>query len=387
MNRVFICALTFSGAVYSADLIAKDQNMSGIQIGGGITVSFDNNDFGDISFANQVKSVSAAAAADAKGSSGEAVDISPVVNGLWEYNESKNATADIEVGSSKAKVISTSTPITVAPLKDGSENITYYTGTKQAKMNKVGIGVELKLAYFHDFNNGIMVGIDAACAFSPKKKHVIRPGQMDAHPDLNVNFKETSADTTSKDHPFTWNGKEYTGDKTTIAATANLKLSPKISGFEEKSEGYTIDTDNTLYSYVAFDEKHDKYGEFSIENKICSPRGAIVLGLTADGLFAGIRGGVSYEKLNVSVNGGYYGSEEPPKFKPQSANKSLSITAPFVGIQIVKQVSVGVNDAQFYFTADRAVGNDEKDINVCGVKKIKRNRYNLSAGVTWKLKL
>ena len=379
MNRVYIYALMFSGAVYSAELIAKDQNMSGIQIGGGISVSFDKNEF-NTNVANQVKSVSAQAGADVTSES----DISPVVNGLWGYNESKNATAAIDVGTITG-VISKDTSITVTPFCSNNTDITYYTGAKQAKMNKVGLGVELKLAYFHDFNNGIMVGIDAACAFSPKKKHVIRPGQMDAHPDLNVNFKETSTDSEPKDHTFTWNGKEYEGGSTKIAGSTELKLSPKISGFEATIGQQTEDPTKYLYSYVAFDEKHDKYGEITVENKICSPRGAIVLGLTADGLFAGIRGGVSYEKLNVSVNGGYY--DPGNGFQPQSGNKSLSITAPFVGIQIVKQVSVGVNDAQFYFTADRAIGNDEKDVNVCGVKKIKRNRYNLSAGVTWKLKL
>lgn len=378
LNKIYIYML-LAASVYAQ---AKDQDMSGFQIGAGVNIVFDKNEFFDVQVANQVKAVSAQAE---KGVS-TAAEVGDLVTKLWAYNETKVATEDIKVG--EAAVITKGKNITVSLTQEGT-NTVYYTASKNAKIVKKAVGGELKLAYFHDFNNGIMVGIDTSCVFSPKNKKSVKPGYMNPHPDLAL----TTTSTTNTYEPFTWDGKEgYTTQKTcSISNGDDVSIYPiNLDGFTEDTIGNPGTEVEKLLSYVSFDEKHDKYGEITVENRICSPRAALVVGIASDGIFAGIRGGVLHEKLKVSANGYWYtganiGSTSMPDHQ-ETKSRVMSITAPFVGLHFIKQVHVGSNDAQLYFTADRRIGNDEKDVNIYCVKKLKRNRYSISAGITWMVK-
>lgn len=350
---------------------AKDQDMSGLQIGGGINVTFDKDEFNDVNVANQVKQVSATAAQVVTGQ-----NVDDLVTKLWAYNKSGQATESISVNGTD--VITTNSVIEVEP------SAYYYKTSKHAKLNTINVGAEIKLAYFYQFNCGLMMGIDAACVFASKKNNSVIPGKMPEYPDLNLMINDDSP------VKFTHNGTGYTGDDVSINIDDTITIQPNTK--IDDSLNYTV-TDSSspeeeLYSCISFDEKHDKYGDITVANRGCSPRCAAVLGYAHEGTFAGIRGGISYEKLNIAINGHYYEEDgETYALQHQTWNKTVSLTSPFLGLQVIKQVETGINDAQFYFTADWQLKTGERDIDTYGVKKIKRKRYNLSAGVTWKVKI
>lgn len=358
---------------------AKDQNMSGLQIGAGVNIVFDKNEFFDVQVANQVKQVTGN---NLSSDISESDEVASLVTTMWGYNETTEGNIKID------EATTFSGGITVLPSNCGGGGTAYYTASKNAKIVKKAVGGELKLAYFHDFNNGIMVGIDTACVFSPKNKKSVKPGYMNPHPDLKLIVVSAN-----EGYTFTWNGKGgyTTTQENCTVSRGQVSIYPtNLDGFIENTTFSPGPETEKLLSYVSFDEKHDKYGEITVENRICSPRAALVVGIASDGIFAGIRGGVLHEKLKVSANGYWYtganiGSTSMPDHQ-ETKSRVMSITAPFVGLHFIKQVHVGSNDAQLYFTADRRIGNDEKDVNIYGVKKLKRNRYSISAGITWMVK-
>ena len=230
-------------------------------------------------------------------------------------------------------------------------------------------GGEMKMAYFHDFGNHVMAGLDLTGAVLSKNKRNVQVSQFNVnheHPDLILKSGE---DQIASAH---YEAGSYTAAVTgdgTIKAGKSLTLSSNYEDFKadamQANPGMHVTSEPIPETYLDV-SNGDK--EVSFEKGIFNPKLAFVVGGTYNGWFAGVRAGVSYNTGKI-------------KAPDMTSSKSVSIASPLVGVQVMKKVSDNTN---LYMTADWNVGDLRKSIDMNGIKSFKQSSYNISAGVQWK---
>ena len=228
------------------------------------------------------------------------------------------------------------------------------------------VGGELKLAYFHDFGNNLMAGIDFTGAISPKNKKHVTVGQLNintvTNPDLTLTGSTNGTIVTAT---YDTESSKYqtTAESGTITAGETLTLSNKY-GLEKLNPTMSISEDNPGVDFIDASNAQD----VSFEKSVFNPKLAFVIGGTINGFFAGFRAGMSYTKGTV---------------KTVNMSKGVSIISPFIGAHIMKQIN---DTTHMYLTADWNISNGRRSIHMNGVKNLKQNGYNISAGITWRVK-
>ena len=236
-------------------------------------------------------------------------------------------------------------------------------------------GGEMKMAYFHDFGNHVMAGLDLTGAVLSKNKRNVQVSKFnvnDVYPDLTLN----SAGVDIAKAVYNNNKREYqtevTGEDKVIAGGSPLTLSAGINSFKsaamQANPGMQVTSEPIPETYLDV-SNGDK--EVSFEKGIFNPKLAFVIGGTYNGWFAGLRAGVSYNTGKI-------------KAPDMTSSKSVSIASPLVGVQVMKKVSDNTN---LYMTADWNVGDLRKSVDMNGIKSFKQSSYSISAGVQWKLNL
>ena len=222
-------------------------------------------------------------------------------------------------------------------------------------------GGEMKMAYFHDFGNHIMAGLDLTGAVLSKNKRNVQVSKFnvnDVYPDLVLKSGENQIASAKYK-----NGQYEATVEGTKAIVANSPLILSVDTDSLKGMHVTSDPIKGEYLDVSNGDK-----EVSFEKGIFNPKLAFVVGGTYNGWFAGLRAGVSYNTGKI-------------KAPDMTSSKSVSIASPLVGVQVMKKVSDNTN---LYMTADWNVGDLRKSVDMNGIKSFKQSSYNISAGVQWR---
>ena len=222
-------------------------------------------------------------------------------------------------------------------------------------------GGEMKMAYFHDFGNHVMAGLDLTGAVLSKNKRNVQVSKFNVnheHPDLILKSGEDQIARAK------YKNEQY---ETTVEGTKTIVANSPLT--------LSVDTDSLKGMHVTSDPIKGEYldvsngdKEVSFEKGIFNPKLAFVVGGTYNGWFAGLRAGVSYNTGKI-------------KAPDMTSSKSVSIASPLVGVQVMKKVSDNTN---LYMTADWNVGDLRKSVDMNGIKSFKQSSYNISAGVQWR---
>lgn len=244
-------------------------------------------------------------------------------------------------------------------------NASYLLGQSLSK-RKTGIGGEFKIAYFWNFDDNLIAGVDLTGVISSKNKSTVKAIRFDVteNPELLLTGKDGRKIATAS------------GDGINSIAVENAKI--------EKDEELTL---SNLYSYktanpattIVLDNSYqDKSINVSngskdvvFEKGTFSPRLAVVAGITFGSWFTGVRAGVSHMTGKV-------------KTVDMTDYSKVAITSPFIGLHVMKQFS---DNMHMYITADLNVGEGTKNINKSGINSFKQTGYNISAGFTWRVKI
>lgn len=267
----------------------------------------------------------------------------------------------------------------------------YLARSHKAKRRSTNCGGEIKLAYFHSFANHLMIGIDFGCAFNSKAKKSVKfaaaaenPGNLITRYDFEtpagtlvamLNSVKTEATPSPVFNAEIPQNTSYTvrphfmfGSRNEYAE-ASLQQNQN-SDADYRKLGDLSETEEANYLHAGDNT------ELTFEKDIFSPRLAFVIGGTVKGWFAGVRTGVSY------MTGKLRGTDGT-----RNVSKSVSISSPFIGVQVMKQMTVfGRNDAHLYLTADWNIGDGHRAVNTKNVKSYKQNNVNIALGVTWRWK-
>ena len=230
-------------------------------------------------------------------------------------------------------------------------------------------GGEMKMAYFHDFGNHIMAGLDLTGAVLSKNKRNVQVSKFNVnnvYPDLTLKSNGITIATAEYENGI-YNAT-VDSENNTIAKGSTLTLSSNYEDFKadamQANPGIRVSSD-PIDDYLDV-SNGDK--EVSFEKGIFNPKLAFVVGGTYNGWFAGVRAGVSYNTGKI-------------KAPDMTSSKSVSIASPLVGVQVMKKVSDNTN---LYMTADWNVGDLRKSVDLNGIKSFKQSSYNISAGVQWR---
>ncbi len=299
---------------------------------------------------------------------------------------------------------------TVTPIN----SMTAYTKRHTFKKKTTNCGGEVKLAYFHDFGNHLMIGVDLTGIIASKnKKHItVSPDTIAKYtttdgPQMlsvyNTNGRELgSVDVSDYTTPAgTFTPSKFVTDM--VAANAGAENVLEAAGphlvvsnmaeLQRLNPGYAIidsesktDINSALRTYeagVVPGSTYAKNAELTFEKSVFNPRLAFIVGGTVYGWFAGLRLGMSYTTGKVYAKGVTEGSNPQPM-----QSKTVSISSPLIGLHLMKQMKIaGNNDAHLYLTADWNIGDGRRSVYMNGVRNFKQSGYNISAGVTWRFKL
>jgi len=246
-------------------------------------------------------------------------------------------------------------------------NASYLLGQSLSK-RKTGIGGEFKIAYFGNFDDNLIVGIDLTGVISSKKKNIVKAIGFDINmpenPELSLTGKDGRKIATAS------------GDGINSTAVENAKIEKdeelnlsNIYGYQTVNPATSIVLDNTYQDKSINVSNGSK--DVVFEKGTFSPRLAVVAGITFGSWFTGVRVGVSHMTGKV-------------KTADMTEHSKVAITSPFIGLHIMKQFSDNVH---MYMTADLNVGEGTKNINKSGINSFKQTGYNISAGFTWRVKI
>lgn len=217
-------------------------------------------------------------------------------------------------------------------------------------------GGEMKMAYFHDFGNHIMAGLDLTGAVLSKNRRDIQVSKFNVNPNLILKSNGEIATAEYKNDTYVVN---------TNGGVIEKEKPLTLSVDADSLKGMQVVDNSTAETYIDV-SNGDK--DVSFEKGIFNPKLAFVVGGTYKGWFAGLRAGVSYNTGKV-------------KTQEMTETKSVSVASPLVGVQVMKKVSDNTN---LYMTADWNVGDLRKSVDINGIKSFKQSSYNISAGVQWK---
>ena len=234
-------------------------------------------------------------------------------------------------------------------------------------------GGEMKMAYFHDFGNHVMAGLDLTGAVLSKNRRDIQVSKFNVNdvypPELTLNSAGVDIAKAVYDNDKREYQANVIGEDKVVAAGSALTLSADLNSFKSEAmqanPGMQVTSDPINGTYIDV-SNNDK--EVSFEKGIFNPKLAFVVGGTYKGWFAGVRAGVSYNTGKI-------------KTPDMRSSKSVSIASPLVGVQVMKKVS---NNTNLYMTADWNVGDLRRSVDMNGIKSFKQSSYNISAGVQWK---
>ena len=233
---------------------------------------------------------------------------------------------------------------------------------------RTGFGGELKLAYFGHLDDKLIVGIDLTGTFSSKMKKALNVSKFEVKTTNTPELELSGA----KDRRIATSANDGTNSKAikdaNIEANEELTVSNRY-GYENVNPGITMIANPTDEQNQGIDVS-EKSKEVIFEKGAFNPKLAVVAGIAFGSWFAGVRTGVSHVTGNI-------------KTSDMVDSKKISITSPFIGIQVMKQLTYNLN---MYMTADLNVGEGSKNINEYGINNFKRQGYNVSAGLTWRIK-
>lgn len=298
-----------------------------------------------------------------------------------------NFAADVQVGNVNGVFTNAASTVTA---RAADAYTAYLAKSRKTKRRSTNCGGEVKLAYFHSFANHLMIGIDFGCTFNSKSKKSIKFAaaktpdnpitgyKLEAPANTPIATLNTAKTAATIDPAFTAANAQIAANSPYVIITqftyANQNAyleAAKEANADYRDLGAPSATEVENYLHAG-----DKT-ELTFEKDIFSPRLAFVIGGTINGWFAGVRTGVSY------MTGKLRGTDGTRK-----VDKSVSISSPFIGVQVMKQMAVfGRNDAHMYLTADWNIGDGHRAVNVKNVKSYKQNNVNIALGVTWRWKL
>lgn len=236
-----------------------------------------------------------------------------------------------------------------------------YLSQKSLSRRWSNTGAELKLAYFHDFADGLMFGIDLTGTVSSKNSKNVNVGNLGIDPNdynwvLSGENKRLIA-TANRD-----GSNSSAAENAFINVTEPLSLSQKLN---LPNQDIKVTTDPAGVDFI--DTSSSK--ELSFEKDVFSPKLAFVVGKTFGKWFTGLRTGFSYTTGRI-------------KTADMTNSKTVSITSPCVGVHVMRQLS---NNTHMYMTADWNLTNGGRNsVDMHGIKNFKHSSYNISAGITWR---
>ena len=275
-----------------------------------------------------------------------------------------------------------------------------------SKTNRVG--GEIKMSYFQNLTDHLVLGIDVSGTLNQSTKKTIdinklnyvnnsiyttpeEPAYKVSYDDYGVlrravysngGFATTNVGTITSNAVVGFfdtikyaNGERYIPKRTyTIESLSTDSGNIDITKLFEVNPGYTelSKEPNNASQYIRISTETD--GDVTFEKNKFNSRAAIVLGAQYKGFFAGVRGGISYNQGKVHATDMYGTSTE-----------DVSFATPFVGLHLMKSVNVNdLDKAHIYLTADVNVDNRQR-LHLKGVRNFKQNSVNVSLGITWQI--
>ena len=303
-------------------------------------------------------------------------DWSNFPNYYYKYNGGTTVSGDLWLNENEVKGCSF-VPVkvckrTIIPKSVITSNKATYLMSQSLNRSGHNAGGEMKMAYFHDFGNHIMAGLDLTGAVLSKNKrnvHVSKFNVNDVYPELTL--KSVGIDIAKA--VYNNDKQEYQtetiGANPQITSKSQLTLSSNYEDFKsaamQANPGMQVSIDPVEKTYLDVSNGNK---DVSFEKGIFNPKLAFVVGGTYNGWFAGVRAGVSYNTGKI-------------KAPDMTSSKSVSIASPLVGVQVMKKVSDNTN---LYMTADWNVGDLRKSVDMNGIKSFKQSSYSISAGVQWR---
>ena len=276
-----------------------------------------------------------------------------------------------------------------------------YLGTpKPLKARTNRIGGELKMSYFHNLTDHLVLGVDVCGTLNQKAKKNIGIDKFNYVPSgttggtaYKIHYKyddDTTIEATYKNGEFTQaDGFNYSGDTVTGFFKTVTDEDEELIYIPERT--YTIESISTAVSDVinsnpGYEEiaepdtsqylqiSNEQGGDVTFEKNKFNSRAAVVLGAQYKGWFAGIRGGVSYNQGKIHA-----------KDATGTSTEDVSFASPFVGLHLMKSINMkGLENGHIYVTADVNVQNKQK-LNMKGIKNFRQNSVNVSLGMTWQI--
>ena len=358
-----------------------DQSLTGLHVGLGINVLFDEYsadvDVAEGVFANG-STITAAVTTQGKPAPDDTgnAGVKAIADAVFAAAKAGQSTVSFSATVDNGQTIASENgALTLA-------NMAWLSKRTNFKRRATNVGGELKLAYFHDFGNKFMIGVDlSGTIVSKTKKHVKNPSFAKQKDDTLTWETTPGIGTMTDDGTWTATATDST-DKITVtaagsyanAATAQAaNPGATVLRFGAGVADWNTDYDHIKNTHIFAGDK----SEVAFEKDAFIPRLAFVLGGTYLGWFAGLRLGMAYMTGKVTAtdaNG--------------SHSKSVSISSPFIGLHLMKQMNIkGINNGHVYVTADWHVGDGHRAVNINGIKSFKQNAFNLAAGLTWRCKL
>lgn len=271
----------------------------------------------------------------------------------------------------------------------------YLSASKPLKARTNRIGGELKMSYFHNLTDHVVLGVDVCGTLNQKANKNIGIDKLNYVTQENITnsgYKISYDDTYAiyKDGKFTeTNADSYTGDTVTgffktetnenngliyiPARTYTIEsISTATSDAINSNPGYTEISNPDPSQYLQI--SNEKGGDVSFEKNKFNSRAAVVLGAQYKGWFAGVRGGVSYNQGKLHV-----------KDSTGTSSEEVSFASPFVGVHLMKSVNMKcLENGHIYVTADVNVQN-KQNLKMKGIKNFRQNSVNVSLGMTWQI--
>ena len=286
----------------------------------------------------------------------------------------------------------------------------YLNTSKHLKAKTNRIGGELKMSYFHNLTDHLVLGVDVCGTLNQKaKKNVLieklnyvavaathadtadkkyriyyeyedgftieaiyKNGEFTSIKNIDTYYDEYCVERFFKN--VTENGITYIPERQyTIESLSNNSSSVDITKLTELNPGYTevsLPSDTSQYLQIS----NEKGGDVTFEKNKFNSRAAVVLGAQYKGWFAGIRGGVSYNQGKIHA-----------KDATGTSTEDVSFATPFVGLHLMKSINMkGLENGHIYVTADVNVQN-KQNLKMKGIKNFRQNSVNVSLGMTWQI--
>ena len=434
--KKLLFATVFASTALASSMGCNTDTLTGLHFGLGVSVLFDKYE-ADVDVATSVpyeKYIigfdSAIATSGGTGANTKA-NVASLLTKVWNYAPALVAKGDQDFPDANTTLIAkdtSTTPNKITSIYGASRALLMKSHT--FKKRTTNCGGEIKLAYFHDFGNHLMIGVDLTGVIASKNKKTvtINPSAVN-YPDklsiytgvydaVNGKIKKDSINVINDNAVksgmnITINASDITNDLD-VAATTTAGTAPNYTQYDigmvaigtspkelvAKNPGYAImdvsavDTGNAEDNYnemalmtAYYNDPEDvtkvinDNAELTFEKSVFNPRLAFIIGGTVYGWFAGLRLGMSYTTGKVYATGGQLTGQG-------TQSKTVSISSPLIGLHLMKQLKIaGNNDAHLYLTADWNIGDGRRSVYMNGVRNFKQSGYNISAGLTWRFKL